>query len=87
MGITAGAPAGARFLPVLADDDLEVEAGDVVEFLREVTPLRDHLDAVAATPRHPRRLAEHREGLVRRLRNPEVAALHAGVIGGGVLVW
>jgi hypothetical protein len=78
---------GARFLPVLADRDLEVEAGDVAEFLREVALLRDHLDAIAASTERPRGLAEHREGLVRRLRNLEVAALHARVVGGGVLVW
>ncbi|MCK8436017.1 hypothetical protein G3I77_24265 [Streptomyces sp. D2-8] len=78
---------GARFLPVLADDDLEVEAEDVAEFLREVALLRDHLDAIAESTRRPRGLAEHRAGLVRRLRNLEVAALHARVIGGGVLIW
>ena len=78
---------GARFLPVLADGDLEVEAGDVAEFLREVALLRDHLDAIAESTRRPRGLAEHRAGLVRRLRNLEVAALHARVIEGGVLIW
>ncbi|MEU4468659.1 hypothetical protein AB0G20_34075 [Streptomyces sp. NPDC024017] len=54
---------GARFLPVLADDDLEVEAEDVAEFLREVALLRDHLDAIAENTQRPRGLAEHREGL------------------------
>ncbi|MFC9684805.1 hypothetical protein [Streptomyces sp. NPDC056948] len=78
---------GARFLPVLADGDLEVGAESVAEFLGEVALLRDHLDAIAGTTQRPRGLAEHREGLVRRLRNLEVAALHARVIGGGVIVW
>ncbi|MEU6472277.1 hypothetical protein ABZ927_02945 [Streptomyces massasporeus] len=78
---------GARFLPVLADGDLEIEAGEVAEFLREVALLRDHLDAIAENTWRPRGLAEHRAGLVRRLRNLEVAALHALMIEGGVLVW
>ncbi|MBR8639442.1 hypothetical protein KEF29_09310 [Streptomyces tuirus] len=78
---------GARFLPVLADDDLEVEVEEVAEFLDEVALLRGHLDAIAESTRGPRGLEEHRRGLVRRLRNLEVAALHARVIDGGVIVW
>ncbi|MEV5438137.1 hypothetical protein AB0K80_19305 [Streptomyces sp. NPDC052682] len=78
---------GARFLPVLADGDLEVEAEDVAQFLGEVALLREHLDAIAQSTQRPRGLAEHREGLVRRLRNLEIAALHARMIEGGVLVW
>lgn len=78
---------GARFLPVPADDDLEVEAEDVAEFLREVALLRAHLDEIAESAGRPLGLVEHRAGLVRRLRNLEVAALHARVIGGGVLIW
>ncbi|MFJ4280867.1 hypothetical protein [Streptomyces massasporeus] len=78
---------GARFLPVLHDDDLEIEAEEVAEFLREVALLREHLDAIAENTRRPRGLTEHRAGLVRRLRNLEVAALHARMIDGGVLIW
>ncbi|WP_030231685.1 MULTISPECIES: hypothetical protein [unclassified Streptomyces] len=79
---------GARFLPVLADGDLvEVEAEDVADFLGEVALLREHLDAIAEGTRGEREFDEHRRGLVRRLRNLEVAALHARVIGGGVIVW
>ncbi|MGW0291602.1 hypothetical protein [Streptomyces tuirus] len=76
---------GARFLPALADD-LEIEAEEVAEFLREVALLRDHLEAIAENTRRPRGLAEHRAGLVRRLRK-EVAALHARMIDGGLLIW
>ncbi|MEU2749577.1 hypothetical protein ABZ613_25520 [Streptomyces collinus] len=78
---------GARFLPVLADDDLTIEAEEVADFLREVALLREHLDAIAENTWRPRGLAEHRAGLVQRLRNLEVAALHARVIEGGVLIW
>ncbi|WP_244188143.1 hypothetical protein [Streptomyces regalis] len=45
---------GARFLPVLAERDLAVEAGEVPEFLREVALLRAHLDAIAQGAKHPR---------------------------------
>ncbi|MEV4787489.1 hypothetical protein AB0K53_18945 [Streptomyces tuirus] len=78
---------GARFLPALVDGDLEIEAEEVAEFLREVALLRDHLDSIAENTRRPRGLAEHRAGLVRRLRNLEVAALHARMIDGGLLIW
>ncbi|GAB2759722.1 hypothetical protein [Streptomyces bullii] len=61
---------GARFPPVLAEDDLEVEPADLAEFLGDVALLRDHLDAIAETTQRPRGLAEHREGLVRRLPKP-----------------
>ncbi|MBB3080536.1 hypothetical protein [Streptomyces violarus] len=77
---------GARFLPVPADGDLEVGAESVAESLGEVALLRDRLDAIAESTQRPRGLAWHREGLVRRLRNLEVAALRARVIGGGVIV-
>lgn len=69
---------GARFLPVPADDDLEVEAEDVAEFLREVALLRAHLDEIAESTRRPLGLVEHRARLVRRLRNLEVAPCTPG---------
>ncbi|MEU6912695.1 hypothetical protein [Streptomyces olindensis] len=86
-GSEAVRAAGARFLPVPAGDDLEVEVDDVAAFLREVTLLRDRLDAIAEATRGPREFEEHRRGLVRRLRNLEVAALRARMIEGGVIVW
>ncbi|MFI6807166.1 hypothetical protein ACIBO6_19410 [Streptomyces luteogriseus] len=70
---------GARFLPVPADGDSEIiEAEEVAEFLREVALLREHLDAIAENTQRPRGRAEHRAGLVRRLRNLEVAACRPG---------
>lgn len=77
---------GARFLPVLADDDLSIVAEEVAEFLREVALPREHLDAIAENTERPRGLAEHRAGPVRRLRNLEVAARYARMIEGGVLI-
>lgn len=61
-----------------ADDDLEVEAEDVAEFLREVALLRAHLDEIAESTRRPLGLVEHRARLVRRLRNLEVAPCTPG---------
>jgi hypothetical protein len=78
---------GARFLPVLAEGDLEVEAGQVSEFLSEVALLRAHLDAIARGTRYPRTLEEHRDGIELRLRIIGESALKALGIGGGVLVW
>ncbi|GGS83554.1 hypothetical protein [Streptomyces violaceus] len=77
---------GARFLPIPADGDLEVGAESVAGFLGEVALLRGRHDAIAESTQRTRGLAEHREELVRRLWNLEVAALPARVIGGGVIV-
>lgn len=78
---------GARFPPVPADDDLEVEGEDAAGFLREVALPHDRLDAIAEGTRGPRAFAGEPPGLVRRLRNLEVAAPHARMIeGGGVIV-
>ncbi|MER5544653.1 hypothetical protein ABT072_19885 [Streptomyces sp. NPDC002589] len=78
---------GARFLPLLAEDDLYVEAGDVPEFLREVGLLRTRLDAVAHGTARPRTVAEHRHQIETRLRIIEESARKALEIGGGVLIW
>ncbi|MEY9994606.1 hypothetical protein ABIE67_006638 [Streptomyces sp. V4I8] len=78
---------GARFLPVLAERDLEVEAEQVPEFLSEVALLRAHLDAIAHGTEHPRAVEEHRDGIELRLRIIEESALKAVEIGGGVLIW
>ncbi|WP_369392125.1 hypothetical protein AB5J72_34495 [Streptomyces sp. CG1] len=78
---------GARFLPLLAEDDLYVEAGDVPEFLREVALLRTRLDAVARGTRRPRTVQEHRHQIETRLRIIEESAHKALEIGGGVLIW
>ncbi|MFJ6557240.1 hypothetical protein ACIQNT_34215 [Streptomyces luteogriseus] len=77
---------GAPFLPVPAGDDVAIEAGEVGEFPREVALPREHLDAIAENTRRPRGRAGHRAGLVRRLRNLEVAAPHARVVERGVLI-
>ncbi|MEU9628339.1 hypothetical protein AB0D89_16185 [Streptomyces luteogriseus] len=75
---------GARFLPVPAGDDVAIEAEEVGECLPEVALPREHLDALAGKTRRPRGRAGRRAGLVRRLRNPEVAASRARVAEGGV---
>ncbi|MEU9170136.1 hypothetical protein AB0D34_20390 [Streptomyces sp. NPDC048420] len=78
---------GARFFPALADGDLEVEAGQVHEFLREIALLRAHLDPLAYSTEHPRTIEEHRQQIGERLRIIEEAALRALLAGGGVLIW
>ncbi|MGW2720896.1 hypothetical protein [Streptomyces sp. NPDC001492] len=78
---------GARFLPVLADDDLYVEAGDVPEFRREVALLRSRLDELAHGTERPRTVEEHRHQIETRLRIIEESVRKALEIGGGVLIW
>jgi hypothetical protein len=78
---------GARHLPVLAEDNLFVEADDVPGFLREVALLRANLDLIAATTERPRGIAERRYQLESRLRNIEATALRALGSGAGVLIW
>ncbi|MFE7900093.1 hypothetical protein ACFU3E_21725 [Streptomyces sp. NPDC057424] len=77
---------GARHLPVLAGDNLFVEAGEVPGFLREVALLRAHAGLIAATTERPRGIAERRDQLESRLRNVEATALRALEGGAGVLI-
>ncbi|CAL9571652.1 hypothetical protein [Streptomyces sp. enrichment culture] len=77
---------GARFLPLLREQNMEVEGGQVPEFLREVALLRDHLDAIAEGTEHPRSVEEHRDQIELRLRIIEDSARKALEIGGGVLI-
>ena len=78
---------GARFLPVLADDDLYVEAGEVPEFRREVALLRSRLDELAHRTERPGTVEERRHQLETRLRIIEDSIRKALEIGGGVLLW
>ncbi|MFF0095726.1 hypothetical protein ACFYSF_38215 [Streptomyces canus] len=78
---------GARFLPVLADQDLYVEAEEVPEFQREVALLRSRLDEVAHGTQRPRTVEEHRDDIEIRLRIIEESSRKALEIGGGVLIW
>jgi hypothetical protein len=78
---------GARFLPVLADQDLYVEAEDVPQFRREVALLHSRLDEVAHGTQRPRTVEEHRHQIETRLRIIEESIRKALEIGGGVLIW
>ncbi|WP_030315852.1 hypothetical protein [Streptomyces sp. NRRL B-3229] len=77
---------GARFLPVLAEDDLYVEAEDVPEFQREVAMLRSRLDRVAHGTQRPRTVEEHRHQIETRPRIIEGSCRKALEVGGGVLI-
>lgn len=78
---------GASFLPVLAGDDLYVEAEEVPEFRREVALLRSRLDELARGTERPRTVEEHRHQIETRLRIIEESIREALEIGGGVLIW
>ena len=78
---------GARFLPLPAEDDLYVEAGDVPEFRREVAMLCSRLDEVAHGTQRPRTVEEHRRQIETRLRIIEESCRKALQVGGGVLIW
>ena len=78
---------GARFLPVLAEADLCVEAEDVPEFRREVAMLRSRLDEVAHGTQRPRTVEEHRDDIEIRLQIVEESSRKALELGGGVLIW
>ncbi|WP_030943115.1 hypothetical protein [Streptomyces sp. NRRL S-646] len=78
---------GARFLPVLADDDLCVEAEEVPEFRREVALLRSRLDELAHRTDRPGTVEERRHQIETRLRIIEESIRKALEIGGGVLIW
>lgn len=69
---------GARFFPVLAERDLEVEPGEVPAFLEECALLRANL------PTWP---PDEARQIGARLANIEQAARRALEVGGGVLVW
>src|SRR5687767_8852378 len=58
---------GARFLPVLADADLRVEADQVPAFLRECAVLRQNIEAVVAGTDPVRTMEEHRRQISERL--------------------
>ncbi|MER6980233.1 hypothetical protein [Streptomyces carpinensis] len=78
---------GARFLPRVREEWLQVETGELAEFLGEVALLRAHLDVVALATEGPRTVEERRARLADRLDNLEAAALRARETGGGVIVW
>ncbi|MGW1887656.1 hypothetical protein [Streptomyces sp. NPDC001970] len=78
---------GARFLPVLADADLQVEAGQVPAFLRECVLLRENVERIVGCTKPVRTVEEHRHTISARLANIEDAARRAQAMGGGVLVW
>ncbi|MFJ3234836.1 hypothetical protein [Streptomyces sp. NPDC086787] len=78
---------GARFLPVLSERDLYVEAVDVPEFRREVALLRSRLDEIAHGTERPRTVVEHRHQIDVRLRIIEESLDKALEAGGGVLIW
>ncbi|MFI6060100.1 hypothetical protein [Streptomyces sp. NPDC051286] len=78
---------GAQFFPVLADTDLQVEAGQVPEFRRECAVLRKNLEEIVAGGSPVRTAEELRRQISERLANIEDAARRAEEMGGGVLIW
>ncbi|MEU5532250.1 hypothetical protein [Streptomyces sp. NPDC020362] len=64
-----------------------MEAGEVPEFLREVTLLRIRPDTVAHGTERPGTVEERRHQIETRLHIFEESCRKALEIGGGVLVW
>ncbi|MGI5341606.1 hypothetical protein ACQEVS_31490 [Streptomyces sp. CA-181903] len=77
---------GARFLPVPAEQDLRVDAGQVRAFRRECAVLRENPEEVLAGLRPPRTVDELRGRLSARPAHIEDAARRAEGVGGGVLI-
>ncbi|MFF3685727.1 hypothetical protein [Streptomyces sp. NPDC002187] len=78
---------GARFLPVLADADLQVAADQVPAFLRECALLRENLERIVAGTDPVRTVEEHRRTISERLANIEDAAGRAKAMCAGILIW
>ncbi|MGW1912563.1 hypothetical protein ACWCQS_18040 [Streptomyces sp. NPDC002076] len=72
---------GARYLPLLDGDWMEVPAEELPRFLEEIALLPTHLDMICAT------LGEHPYGIESRLDNIEAATLRAQRLGARVLIW
>ncbi|MFC9470016.1 hypothetical protein [Streptomyces coelicoflavus] len=72
---------GARFLPLLDGDWMEVTTEDLPLLFDEILLLRAHLDQIAAAA------GVRPSGIADRLDNIEAAALRARRIGAHVLIW
>ncbi|MEU6555438.1 hypothetical protein ABZ915_35075 [Streptomyces sp. NPDC046915] len=72
---------GARYLPLLDGDWMEVPTEELPLFLEEIALLRARMDVIcAAVELHP-------SHVVSRLDNIEAATLRAQQIGARVLIW
>ncbi|MFJ6621951.1 hypothetical protein ACIQOW_30775 [Kitasatospora sp. NPDC091335] len=82
-----GSPAvrslGARFLPRLAEGDLDVAPAEVAEFTEEVLLLLGSAESLAARMDPPGRAGQ----IAARLDNILDAARRAARVGGGVRIW
>ncbi|SMD21356.1 hypothetical protein SAMN05660733_06308 [Lentzea albidocapillata] len=79
---------GARFFPVLAENDLYVTPDQVPDFIRETKVLRANLASFAPQGVDERRTREwYLEGISSRLANIQIAAGWALGAGGGIVIW
>ncbi|MGW5125322.1 hypothetical protein ACWEQ7_14945 [Streptomyces sp. NPDC004069] len=78
---------GARFFPVLADTDLQVDPEQVPALLRECLLLRENLEKIVAGIEPVRTPTDSRDAISARLANVEDAARRGLAMGGGVLIW
>lgn len=72
---------GARFLPRVFDEWMEVPAGELPGLLDEIALLRARLDPIAAA------VEVHPTALGKRLDNIEAAARRAQELGAWVIIW
>ncbi|MCM6778442.1 hypothetical protein NDR87_33650 [Nocardia sp. CDC159] len=81
---------GARFFPVLAEDNLWVEPDEVLEFAGECARLGHNLSAIAPFPYPPWPDATHLtviDAVAANLVTIQLAAGRALGVGGGVVIW
>ncbi|MFI5781458.1 hypothetical protein [Nocardia sp. NPDC051570] len=81
---------GARFFPVLAEDNLWVEPDEILEFAGECARLSHNLSAIAPFPHPPWPDATHLtviDAVAASLATIQIAAGRALGVGGGVVIW
>ncbi|MEU8528611.1 hypothetical protein AB0C77_23940 [Streptomyces sp. NPDC048629] len=78
---------GARYFPVLADNDLRVPPGEIAEFRRECALLRENTPHVAARDDPNWTHEQLMDAISARLANIEDAARRAERIGAALIIW
>ncbi|WP_369637690.1 hypothetical protein [Nocardia sp. JMUB6875] len=81
---------GARFFPILAEDNLWVEPEEVLQFAGECARLSDNLSVIAPFPYPPWPDATHlmvMDAVASRLAHIQIAVGRALGVNGGIVIW
>lgn len=78
---------GARYFPVLVDNDLRVPPGEIAEFRRECALVRENIPHIAAREDPNWTYEQLMDAISGRLSNIEDAALRAERLGAALIVW